>query len=297
MKIDTMRKVDYFAGVPLCFVSTLFLRLGRALTGKAACAPKNVLFVELSEMGSAILADPAMRKIRRARGAELHFVIFESNAASLRLLGTVPEGFRARLEGGGLHGCAVMQFEGGPQGFRRPADYAECSLAAFGTHDTPTLAGWWAARDVDLRTALGHLTPEEAAAARAERAAARAALIRRLRDDGLAPPGLDPEAPPETMDPALRDAIHAALGGAASALVAVQLDDALGALDPQNVPGTVAEQPNWRRRHRVAPEAMAADPDLRALCAVMARARPREAAAPPPSGTDGGPGIGSGRAR
>jgi len=92
MKIDTMRKVDYFAGVPLCFVSTLFLRLGRALTGKAACAPKNVLFVELSEMGSAILADPAMRKIRRARGAELHFVIFESNAASLRLLGTVPEG-------------------------------------------------------------------------------------------------------------------------------------------------------------------------------------------------------------
>ena len=41
-------------------------------------------------MGSAILVDPAMRKIQKA-GAELFFVIFKSNAASLRLLGTVPE--------------------------------------------------------------------------------------------------------------------------------------------------------------------------------------------------------------
>jgi ADP-heptose:LPS heptosyltransferase len=49
-----------------------------------------VLFVELSEMGSAILVDPAMRKMQR-EGAELYFVIFSKNAPSLRLLGTVPE--------------------------------------------------------------------------------------------------------------------------------------------------------------------------------------------------------------
>ncbi len=41
-------------------------------------------------MGSAILADPAMRKMRRVANAELHFLIFRSNAASLRLLDTVP---------------------------------------------------------------------------------------------------------------------------------------------------------------------------------------------------------------
>jgi len=41
-------------------------------------------------MGSAILADPAMRKLQAATGATLYFLIFESNAASLRLLGTVP---------------------------------------------------------------------------------------------------------------------------------------------------------------------------------------------------------------
>lgn len=90
MNIDLMRKVDYYAGIPLCFLATLLVRLADLLAGGNGAAPKNVLFVELSEMGSAILADPAMRKMRAAN-AELHFLIFRSNAASLRLLGTVPE--------------------------------------------------------------------------------------------------------------------------------------------------------------------------------------------------------------
>jgi ADP-heptose:LPS heptosyltransferase len=92
MKIELMRKVDYFAGIPLCFLATLLLRIADLLAGPPPPAPAKVLFIELSEMGSAILADPAMRKIRDAANAELHFLIFRSNAASLRLLGTVPEG-------------------------------------------------------------------------------------------------------------------------------------------------------------------------------------------------------------
>jgi ADP-heptose:LPS heptosyltransferase len=91
MKIGLMRKVDYFAGVPLCFLVTPLVRFASLLAGQASVPPKNVLFIELSEMGSAILADPAMRKMRRAANAELHFLIFKSNAASLRLLDTVPE--------------------------------------------------------------------------------------------------------------------------------------------------------------------------------------------------------------
>jgi ADP-heptose:LPS heptosyltransferase len=51
---------------------------------------RRVLFVELSEMGSAILAEPAMRKVRRLTGAELFFVIFKRNADSLALTGTIP---------------------------------------------------------------------------------------------------------------------------------------------------------------------------------------------------------------
>ncbi|MFM9835977.1 MAG: glycosyltransferase family 9 protein [Methylophilaceae bacterium] len=89
MKIDTMRKVDYFAGIPLCFFATIFVWLSKLFSSKNQKISK-VLFVELSEMGSAILVDPAMRKMQTKANAELFFVIFKSNAASLRLLDTVP---------------------------------------------------------------------------------------------------------------------------------------------------------------------------------------------------------------
>ncbi len=63
--------------------------------------PEKVLFIELSEMGSAILADPAMRKMQQAGPVELYFLIFKSNAASLRLLNTIPEAhiFTIRADG------------------------------------------------------------------------------------------------------------------------------------------------------------------------------------------------------
>jgi len=85
-----MRRVDYFAGVPLCFAASLYTWIADRIGRRPIEAPRKAVFIELSEMGSAILADPAMRKLRDA-GVELHFAIFAANAASLRLLGTVPE--------------------------------------------------------------------------------------------------------------------------------------------------------------------------------------------------------------
>ena len=58
-------------------------------------------------MGSAILADPAMRKMRREGNAELYFVIFKSNAASLRLLNTIPETHVFTIRADGLLNLAV----------------------------------------------------------------------------------------------------------------------------------------------------------------------------------------------
>ncbi|MFO7855974.1 MAG: 4-alpha-glucanotransferase, partial [Paracoccaceae bacterium] len=122
-------------------------------------------------------------------------------------LGTVPKGFRARMAAQGVHGCAVLQFEGGAKGFRDPATWPAPTLAAFGTHDTPTLAGWWEAEDVAIREALGHLDAAGAAAARAGRGRERAALSRRLAASGLLPEGIEPEAPPQRLTPGLRDAV------------------------------------------------------------------------------------------
>lgn len=88
MKVDTMRRIDHLAGVPLCFLVTLLIKLLSIFSFKKTTDVKNVLLIELSEMGSAILVDPAMRKLKE-KGAKLHFVIFKKNAPSLYLLSTV----------------------------------------------------------------------------------------------------------------------------------------------------------------------------------------------------------------
>jgi ADP-heptose:LPS heptosyltransferase len=92
MNVDTMRFIDYYVGVPLCFLASLWLRLVGFLSfsRRSEVPPKRVLFLELSEMGSAILADSALRWTRD-QGAEIYFVIFKRNVGSLKLLGTVPD--------------------------------------------------------------------------------------------------------------------------------------------------------------------------------------------------------------
>lgn len=87
MKVDTMRFVDRYIGIPLCILGTVIKKIFFRSCGKKT--PKNILFVELSEMGSAVLADPAMRKAKKTHGTELFFLIFKKNKPSLMLLNTV----------------------------------------------------------------------------------------------------------------------------------------------------------------------------------------------------------------
>jgi len=89
MNVDTMRNIDHYAGVPLTFLGTIIKKTIDFLITPKAIKPKNVLLIELSEMGSAIIVDPAMRKLQANIEGELFFVIFSKNAVSLELLGTV----------------------------------------------------------------------------------------------------------------------------------------------------------------------------------------------------------------
>ena len=91
ISVNTMRAIDHWVGVPLCAIASPLVALMdgvKNIFGRESEAPKKLLFIELSEMGSAILVDPAMRNAQ-ARGAELFFLIFKSNRASLTLLNTV----------------------------------------------------------------------------------------------------------------------------------------------------------------------------------------------------------------
>lgn len=88
-----MRVIDKWAGVPFCFIISPFCWFADLLRSARKKKPdtSRTLFIELSEMGSAIIADPAMRKLRTEANAELYFVIFKKNYKSLDILKTIPE--------------------------------------------------------------------------------------------------------------------------------------------------------------------------------------------------------------
>jgi ADP-heptose:LPS heptosyltransferase len=90
MHVDSMRRIDRLAGVPLCAIATVLLRIYYALRRRPARPVRRILFIELSEMGSTVLAEPAMRKARVKLSAEIFFVIFKRNVGSVELLGVFP---------------------------------------------------------------------------------------------------------------------------------------------------------------------------------------------------------------
>ena len=92
MKVGVVRIIDYWVGIPLCFGLTVFHYLLRIFTfsRKDIGEPKKFLFIELSEMGSTIQAYPAMKYIKEKYGdAEIFFMIFEKNRASVDILGII----------------------------------------------------------------------------------------------------------------------------------------------------------------------------------------------------------------
>jgi len=91
MKVDTMRWIDYYVGVPLCALGSIWNKFHLIAAKRSKKPNENILFIELSEMGSAILVDPAMRKLQKEINANIHFAIFKKNKPSLDLLKTVPE--------------------------------------------------------------------------------------------------------------------------------------------------------------------------------------------------------------
>ncbi|OGP51546.1 MAG: hypothetical protein A2Y79_08525 [Deltaproteobacteria bacterium RBG_13_43_22] len=92
MNINLVRKIDFWAGIPACWLLTLVNRFIKPLVRRAPQPPEKFLFIELSEMGSAILAYPAMKALKKEYpSAELFFLIFEKNRASVDILRLIPE--------------------------------------------------------------------------------------------------------------------------------------------------------------------------------------------------------------
>jgi 4-alpha-glucanotransferase len=148
-----------------------------------------------------------------------------------------------------------MLFERASDGaFLPPQSYRAGAVATFGTHDLPTFAGWASGRDLEVKRALG-LDPGET---HEERAAARRDLSRALAAAGS--PDVDFLGPARF------------LGETPSHLVVIAIEDVLGLRDQTNVPGTVDEHPNWRRRLPINLRDLKQYAHVAALAEVMARA-------------------------
>ncbi|HZX31132.1 MAG TPA: glycosyltransferase family 9 protein [Rhodocyclaceae bacterium] len=89
MRLCTMRWLDEVAGGALCRGLARLVGLGLASRPAAPDKTGPALFIGLAEMGSVVLADPAMVRARDIHGADPHFLIFRQNRDCLALTGTV----------------------------------------------------------------------------------------------------------------------------------------------------------------------------------------------------------------
>lgn len=93
MQISFVRLLDYWIGIPSCFILTIFYKIKKLFikVPKSDYQPKKILFIEFSEMGSAVLAYSAMQKAKELYpNTELYFWIFHKNRKSVYVLDIVP---------------------------------------------------------------------------------------------------------------------------------------------------------------------------------------------------------------
>ena len=183
-------------------------------------------------------------------------------------LGTVPDEVREGLRRVGTLSSRPLYFQNEPDGeFTRPADFPRDAVVSVGTHDLPTLKGFWVGADLDAREALTPLpSPENRYAQNVERTGQRRRLIHALQLEGLLPQGVDPyHAAHGEWSPELGLALQRYIARTPSKILLVAMEDVFGQREQVNLPGTVDERPNWRRKLPRNLEDWADDPAVRAL--------------------------------
>ncbi len=162
-------------------------------------------------------------------------------------LGTVPEGFRAQMADWGIWSYLVMMFERDDHAFKGIDHYGANALVTFNTHDLSTYAGWRSFSDLKLKRSLG-IDPGESDDARWH---ALTMLDNALRH--------------HSIDRHDLYSVASFLSRTQSRLLAISLEDLLGLIEQPNIPGTVDEHPNWRRRLPVSIEHIASAIDVDSL--------------------------------
>jgi len=172
-------------------------------------------------------------------------------------LGTVDPAVREMLARYGILSYRLFYFERNGQGeFRPPGEYPRQALVSSTTHDLPTLAGFWLGSDIVARRDAG-LLPDEATYHRMwyERAGQKQKMLDALFRLGLLPDSFPRNAAdlPE-LTGELHNAITGFLVSTPSLLLTLNQEDLTKETEQQNLPGSVHQYPNWRRKMRFSVE-------------------------------------------
>jgi 4-alpha-glucanotransferase len=154
-------------------------------------------------------------------------------------LGTVAPEINEAMARHQIHGMYVVQYElqPGSQGLREPP---APSVASLNTHDMPTFPAFWEGRDVALLEELRFFNADQANEERERRE-----VLRRQMEEEL-PPGERGRGRATEEAVLCRRLEH--LAESPARMVLVNLEDLWYETEPQNVPGTHTERPNWQRK-------------------------------------------------
>jgi 4-alpha-glucanotransferase len=157
----------------------------------------------------------------------------------------------------------VLWFQRESRGFLPPTRWSHQAAALTTTHDLPTVAGWWRGRDIDWLEKLGRRSEHgDEAAERWARGEDRTHLWRAI--------GHGPEPHPDDTERVVEAALDF-VGRTPCEIAIVPMEDVLGLVEQPNIPGTIDEHPNWRRR--LPPRAALSNSRARANLSALVRAR------------------------
>jgi (1->4)-alpha-D-glucan 1-alpha-D-glucosylmutase len=192
-------------------------------------------------------------------------------------LGTVPDEVRHALWVNRILSYRILLFEKDWQAgsFKAPADYPALALCASGSHDLPTLRGYWREADLELRETLdlypsGEVGQQQRELRRRDRHEILAALV---REDLLDPETATKYQSADSFDTGLLLALQAFLARAPACLMMLQLEDLLGQTQQVNLPGTIEEYPNWRHKIPLALEDWRGAEQIRRIASTINRER------------------------
>ncbi|HEV7515004.1 MAG TPA: 4-alpha-glucanotransferase, partial [Thermoanaerobaculia bacterium] len=168
-------------------------------------------------------------------------------------LGTVPPEVSEGMDRHGILGMYVVQYELQPGNEGHLREPPAASVASLNTHDMPTFRAFWEGRDADVLASLGFYDAEETRNEKERRRALRQGLA------SLLPPAQRSEE--ETEKAVLHDRL-AWLARSPARMVLVNLEDLWQESEPQNVPGTHTERPNWQRKAKLSFEELSTRPDV-----------------------------------